>query len=120
MTRKFSGRPQRQSAPCRTNPASRANCAPCCTPSAWPRWEPSTKALPRASFAGQAAALAPGSTGWEAARGAYLARFPEAEPMTALGDFQFFAITISAARQIAGFGAARSLEGDDLAAVLRG
>jgi len=77
-------------------------------------------ALPRASFAGQAAALAPGSTGWEAARGAYLARFPEAEPMTALGDFQFFAITISAARQIAGFGAARSLEGDDLAAVLRG
>jgi len=40
--------------------------------------------------------------------------------MTALADFQFFAITISAARQIAGFGAARSLEADDLAAVLRG
>ena len=77
-------------------------------------------ALPRASFAGQAATLAPGSAAGQAARMAYLARFPEAEPMTALGDFQFFAITISGARQIAGFGAARSLEGDDLAAVLRG
>lgn len=77
-------------------------------------------ALPRASFAGQAAVLAPGSTTWQAARTAYLARFPEAEPMTALGDFQFFAITPTAARQVAGFGAARSLDGEDLAAVLRG
>jgi len=77
-------------------------------------------ALPRASFAGQAAALVPDGAAGQAARAAYLARFPEAEPMTALADFQFFAITISAARQIAGFGAARSLEADDLAAVLRG
>lgn len=77
-------------------------------------------ALPRASFVGQAAVLAPGSAAWQAGRAAYLARFPEAEPMTALGDFQFFGITIRAARQIAGFGAARTLEGEDLAAVLRG
>jgi putative heme iron utilization protein len=76
-------------------------------------------ALPRVSFAGQSAALTPGSTAWQGARAAYLARFPEAEPMTALGDFQFFAVTISAARQIAGFGAARSLDDDDLASVLR-
>ncbi len=76
-------------------------------------------ALPRASFMGQAQALdAPGAP-WQAARTAYLARFPQAEPMTALGDFQFFAITISAARQIAGFGAARSLDGSELASVLR-
>lgn len=77
-------------------------------------------ALPRASFFGQAQVLAPDSTAWQAGRSAYLARFPEAEPMTALGDFSFFALHITAARQIAGFGAARSLQGKDLAAVLRG
>ncbi len=76
-------------------------------------------ALPRASFLGQAVALSSGSTAWQAARAAYLARFPEAEPMTALGDFQFFAITMRAARQVAGFGAARTLDDEDLAAVLR-
>lgn len=77
-------------------------------------------ALARASFAGRATALVPGSGAWQAARTAYLKRFPEAEPMTALGDFQFFAIPIDAARQVAGFGAARTLEGAELADVLRG
>ena len=77
-------------------------------------------ALARASFFGQAQALVVGSPAWQAARGAYLARFAEAEPMTALGDFAFFGIQVGGARQVAGFGAARSLQGEDLAAVLRG
>lgn len=77
-------------------------------------------ALPRVTLLGQAQPLEPDSSAHAAARSAYLARFPEAEPMTALGDFRFFAIAVQGARQVAGFGAARSLSGDDLAAVLRG
>ena len=77
-------------------------------------------ALPRVSLQGRAQALAPESAAWRAGRQAYLARFPEAEPMTQLGDFQFFAITVTAARQIAGFGAARSIEADELQLALRG
>jgi heme iron utilization protein len=55
-----------------------------------------------------------------AARAAYLARFPEAEPMTGLGDFRFVRLRAHGARQVAGFGAARSVEADELTAVLRG
>jgi hypothetical protein len=54
-----------------------------------------------------------------AARQTYLARFPEAEPMTQLGDFSLVAITPTAARQVAGFGTARPLEADEIAGVLR-
>lgn len=49
-----------------------------------------------------------------AARSAYLDRFPEAEPMTALGDFRFLRLRPLGARQVAGFGAARSLDRDEL------
>lgn len=76
-------------------------------------------ALPRVTLLGQAAVLAPDSAAWLEARSAYLARFPEAEPMTQLGDFRFIAITLQGARQIAGFGAARSLDADALASVVR-
>ena len=76
-------------------------------------------ALPRVSMNATAARLQPESTRWLAARQAYLARFPEAEPMTHLGDFSFFAIYPTAARQVAGFGTARPLEAEELAAVLR-
>ena len=51
-----------------------------------------------------------GSEAWQASHDAYLARFPEAEPMTQLGDFVFFAITAAQARHVAGFGAARSID----------
>lgn len=71
-------------------------------------------ALPRVTLTGQAAMLAPGSAPWTLARAAYLARFPEAEPMTELGDFRFAAITPAGARQIAGFGAARSIGEDEV------
>ncbi len=76
-------------------------------------------ALPRVTLMGQATVLQPGSTGWADGRVAYLARFPEAEPMTQLGDFMFVAINILCARQIAGFGAARSLDADAVARVLK-
>ena len=76
-------------------------------------------ALPRVTLLGHAGVLAPGSAEWVEARAAYLARFPEAEPMTQLGDFMFVAITLQGARQIAGFGAARSLDANALASVVR-
>ena len=60
------------------------------------------------------------STLWAAARAAYLARFPEAEPMTTLGDFMFVVLRPGSARQVAGFGAARTVDADDLAHILGG
>jgi hypothetical protein len=40
--------------------------------------------------------------------------------MTQLGDFMFVALHVSTARQVAGFGAARSLDPTELAQVLAG
>ena len=56
---------------------------------------------------------------WLQARDTYLARFPEAQPMTELGDFMFVGIAVQGARQVAGFGAARSLDAEAMAEVLR-
>ena len=64
--------------------------------------------------------LVPGSAAWRACGAAYLDRFPEAEPMTRLDDFMFVAIHVSAARQVAGFGTARSIDKGEFAAVLSG
>ena len=75
-------------------------------------------ALPRVTLEGIASALPPGDAAWESARAAYLARFPEAEPMTQLGDFRFVAMALSGARQVAGFGAARSIDAATLAQLL--
>ena len=56
----------------------------------------------------------PGNPLHAACRAAYLQRFPEAEPMTALPDFRFVALHPVAARQVAGFGAARSVDVTEL------
>ena len=77
-------------------------------------------ALPRVTLQGRAEVLAPDSAAWQACRAAYLARFAEAEPMTQLGDFMFVALHVGTARQVAGFGAARSLDPTELVQVLRG
>lgn len=53
-----------------------------------------------------------------AARAAYLARFPEAEPLTELGDFRFVRLIPLGARLVAGFGAARSVEAAELRAAM--
>lgn len=76
-------------------------------------------ALPRVTLDGMATVLELHSTPWAEARAAYLARFPEAEPMTQLGDFMWVGIQILGARQVAGFGAARSLDATEMAGVLR-
>ena len=71
-------------------------------------------ALPRLTLATQAQPLPPGHPWHTACRTAYLARFPEAEPMTALPDFRFVALQVLGARQVAGFGAARTVGIDEL------
>lgn len=76
-------------------------------------------ALARVTLEGAAAVLERDSALWRKARDAYLARFPDAEPMTELGDFMFVGIAVQGARQVAGFGAARSLNAETMAAVLR-
>jgi hypothetical protein len=76
-------------------------------------------ALSRVTLEGTAAVIPPDSPMWQSARTAYLQRFPEAEPMTELGDFRFVDIDMESAHQVAGFGAARTLDADELAQVLR-
>jgi len=71
-------------------------------------------ALPRVTLDVNALPCEHGSAEHAAARDAYLTRFPEAEPMTALGDFRFLRLVPGGARQVAGFGAARSLDADEL------
>jgi putative heme iron utilization protein len=76
-------------------------------------------ALSRVTLEGTAAVIPPDSPMWHSARTAYLQRFPEAEPMTQLGDFRFVDIDMENAHQVAGFGAARTLDADALAQVMR-
>lgn len=76
-------------------------------------------ALPRVTLQGRASLIEPDRGLWQTARRAYLARFPESEPMTHLGDFRFVAIQIEMARQVAGFGAARSLDADVVTQLLQ-
>lgn len=75
-------------------------------------------ALPRITWLGQAHTLQAETSEASAARHAYLQRFPEAEPMTELGDFRFVGIQVHAARQVAGFGAARALDAQAVAEIL--
>lgn len=76
-------------------------------------------ALARVSIQVVATWAEPQSTLAAQCRVAYLARFPEAEPMTTLGDFRFVRLTPQGARQTAGFGAARNLSADELTQALR-
>ena len=75
-------------------------------------------ALPRVTLPGRASTPGRDSHDGLACRAAYLERFPEVEPMTQLGDFRFVAIEILGARQIAGFGAARSVAAEEVKRVL--
>ena len=67
-------------------------------------------ALPRVSIDVMAEACAPDSAPARACCAVYLSRFPDAEPMTQLGDFRFIRLQPLGARQVAGFGAARSVD----------
>ena len=71
-------------------------------------------ALPRVTLDTLARTAEPDTDEARSARRVYLNRFPEAEPMTALGDFRFVRLQLLGARQVAGFGAARSLPADEV------
>ncbi|AOW12619.1 pyridoxamine 5'-phosphate oxidase [Hydrogenophaga crassostreae] len=72
-------------------------------------------ALPRVTIDVQAEAFDSNSADIQHLRSSYLARFPEAEPMTQLGDFRFIRLRPLRARQVAGFGAARNISVETLA-----
>ncbi len=75
-------------------------------------------ALPRATLRGRAQVPTPDSPHWHLARTAYLARFPEAAAMMELGDFRLVRIHIDQIRQIAGFGAARTVDAQEITQLL--
>jgi putative heme iron utilization protein len=71
-------------------------------------------ALQRVTLQGIAVPIQRDSAQWQSCRTAYLQRFPDAEPMTQLGDFRFVLLDIQGARQVAGFGTARSIDQEDI------
>jgi putative heme iron utilization protein len=71
-------------------------------------------ALPRVTLDGRAQVLEAGTPAWETCQAAYVTRFPEAQFMTQLADFRFVAIALNGARQVAGFGAARSIDAQEV------
>ena len=75
-------------------------------------------ALERVSIQGIASTPPPESLLCQTAKNSYLQRFPEAEAMTMLADFRFVCITPSNARHIAGFGAARDVDDQELIATI--
>jgi len=76
-------------------------------------------ALHRVAMQVEARLLAPEDPGCDRLRALYLARFPEARPITELGDFRFVQLKLLGGRQVAGFGAARSLDADELGQALQ-
>lgn len=77
------------------------------------------QALARVSIHGEAREMAKDSDEERECRAAYLARFPEAAPLTEFGDFSFFAIRPTQARFVAGFAQAMSITSQTLATALR-
>ena len=53
----------------------------------------------------------------DAMRHLYLLKYPEAEPITLLGDFTFFVLLIESGRLVTGFGAAANVTQDSLASL---
>lgn len=76
------------------------------------------QALPRATLQGQARACPPDDARYAAARSAYLARFPQSEPMFAFADFSLFVIAARSVRFVGGFAQAASLTADGYAALM--
>jgi putative heme iron utilization protein len=76
--------------------------------------------LPRVTLQGSASVPECESAEWIACKAAYLVRFPEAQHMTELGDFRFVAISVDGGRHVSGFGAARTVDREELTQVLSG
>lgn len=68
---------------------------------------------PRASLHGEAVRCGTDAPEYATARAAYLARFPESEPMFGFGDFSLFLVTPRAVRFVAGFAQAFSILGPE-------
>ena len=76
-------------------------------------------ALARVSVQGLAQRVASGAPERAALKAAYLARFPDAEPMFGFADFSLFLVRAETARFVAGFGQAHSISGESLARLLQ-
>jgi hypothetical protein len=72
----------------------------------------------RVTLRGEVRAFAEHDAAPAADRAAYLAKFPEAEPITALGDFAFFRLEITGGRLVSGFGGAINLTARTLPSLL--
>jgi putative heme iron utilization protein len=75
-------------------------------------------APPRVTLEGRAQFLVHGSPEWQSGRAAFVDRFPDSGPITALLDFDFVALSLRAVRQTSGFGASRSVEGEAIGPLL--
>jgi putative heme iron utilization protein len=69
-------------------------------------------APPRITLEGRAEFLVHGSKAWQSCRAAFVERFPDSGPISALLDFDFVALSLRAVRQTSGFGTSRSVEGE--------
>jgi hypothetical protein len=72
----------------------------------------------RVTLRGEVRAFAEHDAARAADRATYLAKFPEAEPITALGDFAFFRLEITDGRLVSGFGGAVNLSARALPSLL--
>ncbi|MBL8470845.1 MAG: pyridoxamine 5'-phosphate oxidase family protein [Rhodocyclaceae bacterium] len=70
------------------------------------------QAVARLSLQASARVCPPGDAAYVTARAAYLARFPESEPLFGFADFSLFLLTPHNLRFVAGFARARSLGAD--------
>ncbi len=77
-----------------------------------------SSSLPRLTLQGRAEFMVSGSTEWQACRAAFIDRYPDSGPLNAMLDFDFVALQLSTARQVSGFGAARSVQGEILKPLL--
>jgi heme iron utilization protein len=76
-------------------------------------------ALPRVSLDVEAVWPAPDTADCAQAAEIYLARHPRAEMLTQLPDFRWVRLRLLRGRQVAGFGAARSLDRNHLQTLIR-
>lgn len=75
--------------------------------------------LMRVTVQGRAQRIPSAAPEQAALKTAYLARFPDAEPMFGFADFSMFLIRPDAARFVAGFGQAHSLSGESMQRLLQ-
>jgi hypothetical protein len=72
----------------------------------------------RVTLRGEVHAFAEHDAARAADRATYLAKFPEAKPITALADFAFFRLEITGGRLVSGFGGAINLSARALPSLL--